>query len=66
MKIMFNGEARELKSDTTVAALLRELNINPNRIAVEVNLTIVPRSQQEGYLLRDGDHLEIVTLVGGG
>ena len=57
MKILFNGESRETVEAITVAALLRELNLASQRIAVEVNLEVVPRTQQEAFALRDGDQV---------
>ncbi len=66
MKIIFNGEPREMIGSKTVAELLKELNLEPKHVAVEVNLDVVPRSSHADYVLKDGDRLEIVTLVGGG
>jgi len=66
MKIVLNGEERELDGPTTLAALLAQLKLEPNRVAVEVNRSIVPRSQHAQCVLREGDQLELVTLVGGG
>jgi len=66
MKIVLNGEERELGEPTTLAALLAQLQLEPNRVAVEVNRSIVPRNQHAQCVLREGDQLEVVTLVGGG
>jgi thiamine biosynthesis protein ThiS len=66
MTIVFNGEPTELPPGMTVADLLRELNVVPQRVAVEVNLEVVPRSRIETFQLSDGDRLEVVSLVGGG
>ena len=66
MKIVLNGEHRELDEPTTLAALLAQLQLEPNRVAVEVNRSIVPRNQHAQCVLREGDQLEVVTLVGGG
>jgi thiamine biosynthesis protein ThiS len=66
MKIDFNGEERETADNITIAALLEELHLAPNRVAVEVNLELVPRQQHAAHVLKDGDRLEVVTLVGGG
>ena len=51
--------------DATVEAHLR-LGIDPRRVAVEHNLTIVPKDRYATTLLREGDRLEIVHFVGGG
>lgn len=66
MKILVNGEPREVAVGATVASLLHELNLPSQRVAVEVNLEIVPRDRHHGQTLREGDRLEVVTLVGGG
>jgi len=66
MNVFVNGEGRELPEGTTLAELLRELELEPRYVAVEVNLVLVPRSQHGNHLLRSGDRLEVVTLVGGG
>lgn len=66
MKILFNGEPREVAAGTTIDAVLRDCQLSPLRIAVEVNQELVPRAQLAEFALRDGDQLEVVTLVGGG
>jgi len=64
--ILLNGEPRPFAEGTTVAALVTELGLLPQQVAVEKNREIVPRGAHAQELLRDGDHLEIVTFVGGG
>jgi sulfur carrier protein len=66
MRIWLNGESREAADDITVAEFLSELDLSPQRVAVEVNLEIVPRSQHGARHLSQDDRLEVVTLVGGG
>ena len=66
MRIWFNGELRETREDITIAELLKELNLPSQRVAVEVNLELVPRSQHGERRLSAEDRLEVVTLVGGG
>lgn len=66
MKIEFNGQPRDVPAGTTVAALLDELKLVPKHVAVEVNLSLVPREKHATQQLRDGDAVEVVTLVGGG
>lgn len=65
MNVFINGEARDL-SATTLSALIAELGMKPDRVAVELNRAIVPRAQWEHTALQDGDKLEIVHFVGGG
>lgn len=65
MKLKVNGEDREFK-DRTVLDLLKELEIIPERVAVEVNLKVIKRADFENHQLNDGDSVEIVYFVGGG
>ena len=66
MQISINGESRDVAGDSTVADLLKVLGMQPKYVAVERNLELVPRATHADCVLEDGDHLEIVTLVGGG
>ena len=66
MRIMINGESRELAPGLTVAALLTELGIDTRKVAVERNLEIVPKSTFATTEIGDGDRLEIVHFIGGG
>jgi sulfur carrier protein len=66
MQITLNGELRECRTATTVAALLAETGHGERRVAVEVNREIVPRSRHAQHLLEDGDQVEIVQAIGGG
>ncbi|GAG10192.1 unnamed protein product [marine sediment metagenome] len=66
MQVRVNGEWKDLGKQTSVAALLGELSLNPLRVAVERNKQLVPRSVHTDTMLCDADELEIVTLVGGG
>ncbi len=66
MRIEFNGEARDVADGVSVAALLEQLGISPRHVAVELNLDVVPRERHAETILRPGDRLEVVTLVGGG
>lgn len=66
MKIVINGEEREVLEGLTVIALLAELGIQKERVAVELNLDIVPKGRFGDTILKDGDRVEIVSFVGGG
>jgi len=66
LTITVNGDAREVADDTTVAALLRELGLDPRHVAVEKNRELVRRTCFEASTLERDDKLEIVTFVGGG
>lgn len=66
MTIRVNGEPMEIAGPRTLAALLAELNIEPRRVAVEHNLTIVKRANYDSVIVREGDEIEIVNFIGGG
>jgi sulfur carrier protein len=66
MRIQLNGEALELPEGQSVADLLARLDLAGRRVAVELNLDIVPRSQHAATPLRDGDRVEVVHAIGGG
>jgi sulfur carrier protein len=66
MHIQLNGEPYELPEGETVAALLSRLDLTGRRVAVELNLDIVPRSQHVATALREGDQVEVVHAIGGG
>ena len=66
LSITLNGEPRSLADGLTIAGLVADIGLNPAKVAVERNRTIVPRSTLADVLLADGDELEIVHFVGGG
>jgi sulfur carrier protein len=66
MNVQVNGEGREIAAGSTVASLLGELGVTQPHVAVEVNLEVVPRAQHRETVLKAGDRVEVVTLVGGG
>lgn len=66
MKINVNGEVREIENTSTITQLLAQLALTGKRLAVEVNLMIVPRSQFDTHTLQEGDKVEIIHAIGGG
>ena len=64
--VMINGEHRRVSAGTSLAQLIAEVGLDPQRVAVERNLEIVPRSTFRDVLVEDGDAYEIVHFVGGG
>ncbi|MFT3978599.1 MAG: sulfur carrier protein ThiS [Sphingomonas bacterium] len=66
ISITVNGEHRRVADGITLAGLANELGLAPEKIAVERNLEIVPRSTLGEVRVEDGDELEIVHFVGGG
>lgn len=66
VRIVINGEPREVQAPLTLSNLVEQLGMKPDRVAVELNLGIIPREQWVGTQLAEGDRLEIVHFVGGG
>ncbi len=66
MKLTINGDDREFSSISTIASLLNQLGMKPDRVAVELNRDLIPRDRWAATELSDGDKLEIVHFVGGG
>lgn len=68
MRIVVNGEPREISGAMTVAELVRSLGRNPDQpgTAIARNGDVVPRRLWQDTALDDGDAVEVVTAVGGG
>jgi len=66
MQVTLNGEALEIADNCSVSGLLEQLQIGRERVAVEVNLEIVPKSAYDSRTLAAEDRIEIVHFVGGG
>ena len=66
LSLTVNGEPRRAQSGGSIADLVRALELDPAKVAVERNGIIVPRSTLGAVLLDEGDTLEIVHFVGGG
>jgi sulfur carrier protein len=65
IRLVINGEEQSRQAQT-LEALIAELGIQGDRVAVELNRQIVSRSEWVATALHDGDRLEIVHFVGGG
>jgi thiamine biosynthesis protein ThiS len=66
MRIVLNGESREVPEACSVTSLLTQLQIPRDRVAVEVNLNILDRRAFDGTDLREGDRVEVIGFIGGG
>jgi thiamine biosynthesis protein ThiS len=66
MRLIINGEEKNYSGVTTLASLVEQLGLKADRLAVELNHDIVPRSQWGSTSLKDADRLEVVHFVGGG
>jgi thiamine biosynthesis protein ThiS len=66
MKLQVNGEEHSFSGASTLAALIEQLGMRADRVAVELNHEIVARDRWPATELHEGDRLEIVHFVGGG
>lgn len=66
IEIQVNGERRTAPAEATIEGLLRELNVRPDHVAVELNLEVVDRTDFQRRTLQAGDRLEIISFIGGG
>ena len=66
MQLTINGKPAEFAGIRTISDLIRAKGLKTTLVAVELNGTIVPRSEFDSREIGDGDKLEIVHFVGGG
>lgn len=66
MQLIVNGEPITVENALDIAALVGSLGVDMRKVAVELNLEIVPRSLYATTMLADNDRIEIVQFVGGG
>jgi thiamine biosynthesis protein ThiS len=65
-QVVVNGESREVPAGETIAGLVRALDLDPGRLAIELDRRIVKRDAWASTALPEGARLEIVQFVGGG
>ena len=65
MTITVNGQPRDVADGTTVAQLIEQNQLTPQKVAVELNRRLL-RAEKYDTVLSAGDEVEIVTFVGGG
>ena len=66
MQVTINGKPEDVLGELSITELLEQRNVEPVRVAVELNEDVVPRKAFANTTLSDGDRIEIVTFVGGG
>ncbi len=66
LAVHVNGDPRRVSAGLSITQMLAELGLDPQRVAVERNRAVVPRSSLPQVLVEDGDEYEIVHFVGGG
>lgn len=66
MKLIINGEEREVRPQTTINDLLTEFGLHPDRVVLELNREILSAEVAANRQLTEADQLEIIQFVGGG
>jgi thiamine biosynthesis protein ThiS len=66
LKILVNGENKELIEQTTLEELIQQLGVRKETVVAEVNRRIVQLDKRSGIQLADGDQVELIQFVGGG
>ena len=66
MKILVNGEKISLPEDSNIEDLIVHLGYQNQRIAIEINESIIPKSNYSSFLLKELDKVEVINAVGGG
>ena len=66
MRIILNKGVQIIPDSISIDGLLKHLNIEIKYIAIEVNETIVPKSDYDTFNLKENDNVEIINAVGGG
>lgn len=61
-----NGEPEEIREGENLKSYLERKGINPNLVVCELNEQIIRRRELEKTVLKEGDTLEIITMMGGG
>ncbi|GIM28898.1 thiamine biosynthesis protein ThiS [Clostridium polyendosporum] len=63
--MIINGKEYQFK-DITIKEVLKEFNLNEEKVVVEVNFEIIPKEQYGNFILKQNDSLEVISFVGGG
>ncbi|MCM3872092.1 MAG: sulfur carrier protein ThiS [Pyrinomonadaceae bacterium] len=66
MNLLINGEDREVADNLALDKLITQLDLTPERIAIELNQNVVRRADWVSTVLKENDRVEIVHFVGGG
>lgn len=66
MEIQLNGEVRELSDSSSLGDLIKELGLQPERIAIELNHEVIRKPDWDTTVLKENDRIEVVHFVGGG
>ena len=66
IKVFLNGKNKTIDEKTNLNLLLKELSIESNKVAIEINGVVVSKNDYEKKIIRKNDKIEIVHFIGGG
>jgi sulfur carrier protein len=66
MKVLINGETKEITGELNLSELLKRFSMPSERVAVELNREVVRKKDWENTKITEGDRLEVIHFVGGG
>ena len=66
IQVFINGIKNSCWERTSLTSLLKDLNIDNDGIAIEINYSVIPKSQYEDTIIKNNDKMEIVQFIGGG
>ena len=66
MEILVNGEKISISDDSNIEDLIVHLGYQKQRIAIEINESIIPKSTHSSFLIKELDKVEVINAVGGG
>ena len=66
MNIFVNQKKTIISKESTIISILTNLDIEDKYLAIEVNETILPKSEYDKYIIQENDKIEIINAIGGG
>lgn len=66
MNLIVNGENKEFNENSTLQAVIKELQVEDKVMAAAVNMEIVKKDEWNNYIVKNDDKLELLQFVGGG
>lgn len=64
--VIINGKDYKISECSTISDILEKLNINKEKVVVEVNLNIISKDEYDSFIVKENDSLEVLSFVGGG
>ena len=65
-KVVMYDNFKSLKGINDPSKILKKLNVNKERVVVEVNLNIIHKEEYDSFIVKENDSLEVLSFVGGG